>query len=625
MQEPGPAGAPHHDGSPLYVANQAPALGDVLALRLRVPASWGTAVRVFLRSLRDGEAHYDEAGSSPGDAGWSWWEAQVRAVNPALRYRFLLEVADGDGTRWMWLNARGASSRDTPDRDDFRIDCRPAPADWARNGVVYQVFPDRFARSGPRKPDGLPGWAVACAWNDPVEPRGELTPRQIYGGDLDGIIGKLDHLVALGVTVLYVTPFFPARSNHRYDATTFDVVDPLLGGDDALVRLVRAAHARNISVIGDLTANHTGDAHEWFLTALADPTSVEAGFYYFTEDHTDYACWFGVPSLPKLDWASPELRRRFVEGPDSVVARWLLPPFSLDGWRIDVANMTGRHGDVDLNTEVAHLIRATMDAVRPGLILLAESTGDATENLAGQAWDGAMTYSNLTRPLWQWLARGDAAVNFFGTPLPGVPRIGGGDVVATHVALSAGFSWRMRTQNMSALNTHDTARAGTVMIDGGPAVGIVLIFLLPGLPTLFAGDEFGLRGVNGEDSRAPMPWDASAADRPDDLRPLIAALSVLRAGSPALREGAVRWLAATDDVIVLAREHEQECFVIAAARADYDGVPVPLNLLPGPWADAEQVFLGVPGAKGLPEDGVLVLSGQGPGVQAWRFPGLRLP
>jgi alpha-glucosidase len=98
---------------------------------------------------------------------------------------------------------------------------------------------------------------------------------QLYGGDLQGIVEHLDHLVDLGVTVLYLTPFFPARSNHRYDASTFDVVDPVLGGDEGLAALLDAAHARGLRVVGDLTTNHTGDAHEWFLAAVADPAAPE--------------------------------------------------------------------------------------------------------------------------------------------------------------------------------------------------------------------------------------------------------------------------------------------------------------------------------------------------------------
>ncbi|WDF32950.1 alpha-amylase family glycosyl hydrolase [Arthrobacter agilis] len=627
--------APHHDGSALYVPQQSPRVGEELTIRLRVPLRWGRPGRVFVRSLRDGEGHYDEARELAGsdNGAWSWWEARVTAVNRTLRYRFLLELSRAprisDGPDLRWLNAAGPSRTDTADRDDFRIDCRPAPEPWARDAVIYQVFPDRFARSsdGPapsEAPAGLPEWAVGCSWDEPVRPHGDLTPRQVYGGTLDGVRERLDHLAELGASVLYLTPFFPARSNHRYDATTFDVVDPLLGGDEALVRLVEAAHARGIAVIGDLTINHTGDGHDWFRTALADPTSTENGFYYFSEDGTEYASWLGVPSLPKLDWSSPDLRRRFVEGPDSVVAHWLLPPFDLDGWRIDVANMTGRHGHDDHNREVAALIRSTMDAVRPGSMLLAESTGDATEDLSGHAWDGGMTYSNLTRPLWQWLSRGTstAGINFFGTPVQGVPRIDGLDLVATHTALSSGFSWRVRSQNMTALNTHDTARASSVMLDGGPAVGLALAFCLPGLPTLFAGDEFGLPGINGEDARTPLPWDTAGGSSPG-ARELVRSLAVLRAGTPALRHGSVRWLAATADVVVLVREHAEECILLLAARADYRDVRVASDLVPGSWADARPITLELPGGSVVETAGGPVFSGSGPGVQVWRLPGVR--
>ena len=180
--------------------------------------------------------------------------------------------------------------------------------------------------------------------------------QQFYGGDLDGVIDKLDHLVSLGVDLLYLTPVFPAASNHRYDAASFDRVDPLLGGDEAYIRLIEAAHARGIRVIGDLTSNHSGDTHEWFRAAHGNPGAPEQEFYYFTDaGNTEYVSWLGYESLPKFDWSSRELRDRFVEGEDSVVARWLKPPFGTDGWRLDVANMTGRLGAVDLNPEVRQL------------------------------------------------------------------------------------------------------------------------------------------------------------------------------------------------------------------------------------------------------------------------------
>ncbi|HSK32926.1 MAG TPA: alpha-amylase family glycosyl hydrolase, partial [Propionicimonas sp.] len=212
----------------------------------------------------------------------------------------------------------------------------------------------------------------------------------------------LDHIASLGVGTVYLTPFFPAESNHRYNASTFDRVDPLLGGDEALARLSEAAHARGMHLMGDLTTNHCGDTHEWFQAAVADAGAPEAEFFFF-ERHPDvYACWWGLKEMPIFDHRSRELRRRLYDGPDSVVARWLRPG-GLDAWRIDVANMTGIHGEIDLSHEVATTVRRTMAAARGETFLQAESNHDASRDLLGDGYQGTMNYAAFTRPLWQWL------------------------------------------------------------------------------------------------------------------------------------------------------------------------------------------------------------------------------
>jgi glycosidase len=154
----------------------------------------------------------------------------------------------------------------------------------------------------------------------------------------DGVVEHLDHLELLGVNVLYLTPFFPSRSNHRYDASSFAQVDPVLGGDFALRRLVRAAHARGMKLLGDFTANHTGATHDWFQKAQADPDCDERGFYFWMDD--GYVGWFGAKSLPKLNYESQVLRHGVFEDSDGVGRRWISGPDGLDGWRVDVANMT---------------------------------------------------------------------------------------------------------------------------------------------------------------------------------------------------------------------------------------------------------------------------------------------
>ena len=642
---PAPFPLPHHDGSPLHAPRRT-ALGDTARLRVRVPGAWGCAARIWVRFVQDGEPRYDAARSLGERDGWTWWEAEMTVTNPVARYRFLLEA---DGGYWS-LNAQGLFRRDVSDYADFRLTSFPAAPEWLRRGTIYQVFPDRFARSADADSHPVPDWAVPSAWNHtPVEGAGPATPFQFYGGDLAGVADKLEHIQELGADVVYLTPFFPARSNHRYDAATFDEVDPLLGGDSALVQLVEAAHSRGIKVLGDLTANHSGDAHEWFRQALADPDSAEAGYYYFTgtgkqatgkqatgeqaagaqatgaQGARTYESWYGVASLPKLNWSSDGLKRRFVLDDDSAVARWLRPPFNLDGWRIDVGNMTGRLGATDLNREVARLIAERVRGINPEAALLAEATNDAAPDFTGEHWHGAMTYANFTRPLWSWLGGDAAHVNFFGTPLAGPNRMGAEDFLATHLDLASAFSWDLRLQNMNALNSHDTARAATVMIDGGQLLGAVMMFTFPGVPVVFAGDEFGLKGCNGEESRTPMPWDDSRRIQ-KDLRASYAALAALRRGQPALTEGGIRWLYAEGDAIAYIRETAGSAVLVfvarAAARADVAAASLSQPQLA---ALANEPAFGIGEVStGAANAGVTIMAGDA-AAAVWVLPGTAVP
>ena len=232
---------------------------------------------------------------------------------------------------------------------------------------------------------------------------GPQAPLQLYGGDLRGVEDRLDYLHELGVNVIYVTPFFPAPSSHRYNATTFNHVDPLLGGDAALASLSAALHRRGMRLLGDLTTNHSGSTHEWFRAAQADPASEEAGYYYFHSHPDDYITWYANPTTPKFNFASAGLRRRLVEGPGSVVARWLRAPYALDGWRIDVANMTGRWTADDFNHEIATAIRGTLTAERPDALLVAEHAYDATADLLGDGWHANVNFAGFISPVCSWL------------------------------------------------------------------------------------------------------------------------------------------------------------------------------------------------------------------------------
>ncbi|TFD85485.1 glycoside hydrolase family 13 protein [Cryobacterium lactosi] len=560
---------PHHDGSPLYVSTQAPVLGGTVTVRVRIPLAFGDVAMVRTRSNPDQEPRFGDArpvgSAGQVEAGYAWWAADLVVENPVHGYRFLLSMADG--AHW-WLNASGLHDIETLDAEDFKLVAHPAPPDWAATSVMYQVFPDRFARSAAADHREAPDWAMPAEWGDAVDQLPPGRSHQFYGGDLDGITEHLDHLERLCVTLLYLTPVFPGRSNHRYDAAGFTEVDPLLGGDAALIRLVEAAHARGLKVIGDLTSNHSGDGHEWFQAAHLTPAAPESAFYYWLDpEQSDYMSWLGVPELPKFNWGSTELRRRFIDGPDSVVARWLEAPFNLDGWRIDVANMTGRLGDEDLNADVRQTIRRTMIEVNPDTILLGEFTNDASADFQGDAWHGAMTYANFTRPLWSWLCRPDPVPSFFGLPLGSIPAHTGEQFHRAHTRFAAGFPWRTRLATMNALDTHDTARFRSHADAETVPVAVGLSVTLPGIPVVFAGDEFGLVGIDGEHSRTPMPWASAAEPDVAATIDLYSTLIGLRRAHEALSTGGLRWLHVGEDALVYVRETELESVLLLATRA----------------------------------------------------------
>ena len=570
---------PHHDGSPLYLDTETPALGWPVKVRVRthVDDPAGTVERVWLRTTYDAEPvfhacapHVHELDHS---AGSRWWEGELPVHNPVTHYRFLLAYTDGTQ---RWLTAAGMVDHDGPDAFDFKVSAHPAAPPWGREAVVYQVFPDRFARSAAADHRETPAWAVPAAWDDEVvfEGTDPRTPLQLFGGDLDGITEHLDHVQATGATVLYTTPVFPGESNHRYNASTFSRVDDLLGGDDAYARLAEALHARGMRLLGDLTSNHTGDTHEWFRAALDDEDAETRSWYCFRPDGS-YECWMGHHTLPKLDHTSDAMRAAMVEGPDSVVARWMRPPVGLDGWRIDVANMTGRLGGIDVNHDVARAVRRTAEAERSDAWVIGEHNHDASTDLDGDGWHGTMNYSGFSWPVWSWLRDPDSPARAFGRPVT-VPRRGGPQVQRTFREWLARYGWRATCQSWNILGSHDSARIRTVT---GSArlhrVAAGLQFTLPGVPMLFAGDEIGLEGVLGEDSRRPMPWHRRE-DWDEATLATYAALARARATHPALVHGGLRWAHVDEDCLAFLREHPAGTLLVVARRAP--GSPLDLGL-----------------------------------------------
>jgi alpha-glucosidase len=614
---------PHHDGSPTYVEGAGARLGDEVTLRVRVPHTADGAPgasRVVLRAVRDGEPAVSSAEQVSTDDAGTWWEARLRLVNRVTSYRFLVSRGPDD---YRWLTATGVHARDVADAGDFRISTDHLLPDWVPDEIGYQVFPDRFGRTGTGAP--VPDWAIPCEWDQPVVHKGPDVPYQWYGGTLDGVAEHLDHLDGLGATLLYLTPVFEAWSTHRYDAVSFDRVDPLLGGDEALERLAAAVHDHGLRLVGDLTTNHTGEHHDWFVRALADPSSPERSFYRFSDEYPHgYAAWLDIPSLPKLDHTSAEMARRLYAGPDSVVAHWLRR--GLDGWRVDVANMTGRFGGDDLAHQVAQEIRRTIREVSPDAWLLAEHGHDATADLTGPGWHGTMDYAGFTRPLWCWLNGGAPGgdglphgLDYLGLPVD-VPVLPASAAVATMREVHGSIPWTSWQGSTMHLDSHDTPRFRTVTgggTDGGVdrdgrgrdlhLVGLALQMTMPGVPVVFMGDEIGLTAVDGEHARTPYPWDRPETwDQPtlEAYRRWIA----LRREHVALRRGGLRWLDAGEDSMTFLREHPDQTLLVHAVRRPCAAVELPAHALgpdarvtglAGPAAEIAAGTLTLPGETGV--------------------------
>jgi len=544
---------PHHDGSPLYRRPEGGPRGSTVQVRIRTSTQLQPDA-IWLRTVEDGEPFFAACSVERTGPECTWWTGTVTIHNPVQRYRFMVVY----GETFVWLNQAGVFDRDVTDAHDFVVSSHPPPPDWGRDAVVYQVFPDRFARSKAADDRPIPDWAVPAQWGETPIHSGPHTPLQFYGGDLDGITEHLDHVVGLGATTLYLTPVFPGESNHRYNASTFDEVDPLLGGDEAYRRLIDAAHERGLRVLGDLTSNHTGDTHEWFLRAVAEEDSEERGYYYFAADGS-HEGWKGHGTLPKLDHLAPGLEERF----GAVVSRWL--EFGLDGWRIDVANMTGRRGAVDVAHEVARRLRDRAVAVRPEALVLAEHGHDATGDLDGDGWHGTMNYYGFSFPVWEWLRDPHRPVPSFGLPVD-VPRRDGVAMVTAMREFTASFGWRAVCSSWNILGSHDSPRIRTTT---GSAdlhhVAAVLQFALPGVPMVFAGDELGFEGVDGEDSRRTMPWDDPAAFSTRTAT-VYATLARLRSEYVALRRGSLRWVHVGPDDVAFLREHPEGTVLVTATR-----------------------------------------------------------
>ncbi|HVB73139.1 MAG TPA: maltodextrin glucosidase [Ktedonobacteraceae bacterium] len=607
----------HHDGSPYYVVGKTFQIGSTITLRLRADRE-APIESVFLRTIPNGEQRMQEMHLAPVEGVSRWWEIDLQLYMPRTNYRFYIQSSGGG----YWLSAGGMTRHAPSDATDFRVLAGYHAPDWVHDSVFYQIFPDRFydgdpsnnVRTGEYDCHGQP--VVARAWDDLPRPHSESGGSEFFGGDLQGITEKLDYLQDLGVSALYLTPIFTAPSNHKYDVADYKQVDPHFGGEKALVALREELDRRGMRLMLDIVPNHTGSNNTWFLSAQSDATSETADFYTFHQHPETYEAWMGLSSLPKLNYRSDRLREYMYAAPDSVMRYWMQSPFSIDGWRIDVANMMGRQNEVQLGHKVGRGMRRAVKAEKPDAYLIGEHFYDGTAHLQGDELDATMNYQGFMFPVLQWLTDFDVD-QIWRRNWPDRRLLSTEAMAAQWQTFLAMVPWQVAIQQFNLLGSHDTPRILThVGEDSARArLAAALLFTYPGVPCVYYGDEIGMVGAADPDNRRCMIWDEAAWDM--ELRVFFKQLMNLRRNSPALSRGGFQLLHAEGDTVAFMREAPRERLLIVARRAcdGLQSLPVRNAGLP----DGTHLCEELTGTEEVVSDGMLSLANLAEvGAQIWR-------
>ncbi|WP_052351578.1 glycoside hydrolase family 13 protein [Deinococcus pimensis] len=385
-----------------------------------------------------------------------------------------------------------------------RTEAAPAAAfatpDWVKDAVFYQIFPDRFARSG-----RVPKAAHLQPWGERPH------PHRYQGGDLLGVVERLDHLAALGVNAIYFCPVFQSASNHRYHTHDYYRVDPMLGGNEALRELIREAHARGMKVVLDGVFNHSSRGFFQFNDILENGEHSAYLDWFHVERFplspydgarpANYKGWWDNRALPKFNTDTPAVREFLWD----VGTYWIEQ--GVDGWRLDVPN------EID-DDEFWREFRRRVKAVNPDAYIVGEIWHDASRWLSGDQFDAVMNYL-FTRP----------CLAFFGARTIDQRMNEASGTGVVHPMDAPAFAERMSRvaqmypeeitlAQLNLLDSHDTARFRTAVGGDETAFRLATIFQMTyvGAPCVYYGDEVGLAGGPDPDCRRAFPWDERTWD-----------------------------------------------------------------------------------------------------------------
>lgn len=500
---------------------------------------------VWWKRTNPGEKHSVPMRVSISNSRTDQWAAEVSFPEEAhyIKYGFCLTDRAGKSA---WYNICGFHDAETCD-GGFEIlqinetDVLRLPA-WSQGCIYYQIFPERFAKSGSIN-GSFDAWDAAP------------TRENFLGGNLKGIIDRLPYLDELGIECIYLNPIFLGDFNHKYATTDYFKIDPLFGTEPDLMELVDKAHALGIRVILDGVFNHVGIHFAPFMDFMEKGgKSAYRDWFYPKQypiriDPACYECVGDYPYMPRLNGAN-EAVRSYVQ---RVLLYWL-EHAHIDGWRFDVADELDRHA--------VTIWREAVKRAYPDALILAETWGDASRLLGPDGFDSAMNY--LFR---------DAVIDFFAN-----------DTIPADQFKDRLDSMRMRYPeeiNLSMYNllgSHDTARFLTEAKGESWRLRLAMAFqmLFPGAPAIYYGDELGMTGENDPGCRGGMAWDA-----PDEaLHTWQKDLIALRKKHACLRTGTYRVLYARESLFAFQRASENDR---VTAVFNTGGAPQTLDL-----TDAEE-------------------------------------
>ena len=605
------------DGTGLFRQPPEPEPGDHVTVRLRIQKGANVTV-TLLRGFPAVMAHMSRRDS---DDAFDWYEGKIYCRETPVVYSFLIKwgdryiLYDRLGPRWV----DGASSLDPAGA--FQVIPGFHVPRWARGALQYQILPDRF-KKGNADSDVLDReyWYArnyirhARSWDAMPEADDY---RCHYGGDLVGVLEKLDYLQSLGVEVIYFNPIFVSPSPHKYDTQDYDYVDPhltvipqdegeaLAPGDADNARATRyrnrttnllnleasnawfagfcqEVHRRGMRIILDGVFNHCGSFARWMNRegvygksegAFKNSRSPYRQYFNF-RDAQDYHCWWDIETLPKLCYEHSD---RLCDEIFRVAEKWVSPPYSVDGWRLDVA------ADLGLTPEFNHRFwkefRRRVKAVNPEALIVAEHYGNPAPWLCGDEWDTVMNYDAFMDPLSYFLTgvekhsesrRDDLYQNgmaFFGMIFEAMSHMPTSSVYCAMDELDNHDHSRFMTRTNGRIGRLHTVGAEAADEDVHPEVfreAVVIQMTWPGAPTIYYGDETGLTGWTDPDNRRTYPWGHEDAA----LIAFFKALAKLREDMPVLRGGSLKPLCAGYGHIAYARFDASDTVIVACNNTE---------------------------------------------------------